>query len=436
MAPPPHAPQLIWRLVEESLSEAAFLWLRLDGALDADDHALGDAERWVEGRLQGALDGVRVAGGAAIDSLLVDALQGADLGAVSAAAYVLAMLDDPKAGRTLENAVREVTAERVDALALGLGRACQSAKLHSLWSRLGGASARAQAVVLSALTFCGEVPRADWRVLLEASAAQLRRAAAAALTFLPSADLDQAMSFALESPDPAVQSSACIAGVSAGDSHAWRRCVKQVATGDPQSGPLLTLTAALGSQRDHACVFEALAVPELQRDALWALGFAGTRAAVEACLAQLRAGNHAPLAAAAVAAITGFKLARSKPSDESMDETDGDLAAQQPGATHLDVTPFEQWWASHGQRFDPAARYLDGQIATLASLRKALEHGPTRRRHAIALELTARSRGAFRLQTRGFCRLQRQQLSQLDSLDQRQLRHCAQVMGFQPLVET
>jgi uncharacterized protein (TIGR02270 family) len=422
--------------VEESLSEAAFLWLRLDGALDADDHALPDVERWVEGRLQGALDGVRIAGSAALDPLLADALRDADLGAVSAAAYVLAMSDDPKAESALEGAVRAVTSERLDALALGLGRAAQSRKLHALWSRLSDASGQAQAVVLAALTFCGEAPSADWRGLLGASVAPLRRAAAAALTFLPLTERNEVIAFALDSLDPVVQNNACIAGVSAGDAHAWRHCVRRVQTAEPQVGPLLSLTAALGSQREQASVIDALSVPALQRDALWALGFAGTRAALEACLCQLRANTCAPLAAAAVAAITGVSLVKAPATSESKDDAESDLAAEQRGATQPDVSAIEQWWETHGPQFDAEARYIGGQVVTVASLRRALERGPTRRRHAIALELTARSSGTFRLQTRAFCRLQRQQLSQLDALDHCELRQSASALGIQPLAET
>jgi uncharacterized protein (TIGR02270 family) len=195
------------------------------------------------------------------------------------------------------------------------------------------------------------------------------------------------------------------------------------------------LTAALGSQREQAHVIKALAVPELQRDALWALGFAGTHAAIEASLAQLRAGEHAPLAAAAFTFITGLALTHARPSSEAVSAPRSDLAAE-PSVPHPNVAAVESLWAAHHKRFATDARYINGQVATLASLRKVLEGGPTRRRHGIALELSARSRGAFRLQTRAFCRLQRQQLRQLDALDPRSLQKSVQLIGIQPLAET
>ena len=61
--------QPLWDIVEESFEEAEFLWGRWECALDAHDRDLDGVSSWVEERLLGALEGVRVAGDAAIESI-------------------------------------------------------------------------------------------------------------------------------------------------------------------------------------------------------------------------------------------------------------------------------------------------------------------------------------------------------------------------------
>lgn len=405
----------IWRLVEESMSEAAFLWLRLDSALNADDHSLEDVERWVEERLQGALDGVCVAGSSALDSLLPEALEDEDLGAVAAAAYLTAGLKDSRSLRLLEQALRQATPARAAPLACALGRTGDCALLHALWTRMAEGEACARASLLDALTFCGEAPSTDLRSALESPEPALRRAAARALRFLPSSARDKLVSRALASADLAVRTHACIASLAAGDAQAWNACVARAKPLDLDCAELLPLLAALGSAREHARVEEALSVPELRRQALWALGLVGTRDAAQACLAQLAAGRDVHAARGALVMMTGMP----RPMGPAADSEDP-----------LDLEPIHAWWQSHGPHFEAGARYLDGERVSLQKLQAALLRGPTRRRHALALELSIRTRGAFCLQPLAFCRAQREQLA---SLQDGQLEDSSRTMGVQPL---
>lgn len=433
----------LWHLVEESLMEAEFLWTRLDDKLDAHDHTLAEVEAWVECRLLGALDGVQLAGASAIEPLLADALQQRDLGLVSAAAYVLAVLADPRADRALEAALREVSAYRAPAFARGLGRAGRVPALHALWARTQDAPAIARAVVLEALSFCGEAPRADYTALLEDPDASLRNAAASALRFVPAALLDTYAQLALDSKDTGVRNRAIAAGVAAGNAHCWRSCLRHVKAPDPDSGPLLLLAGLLGSAREVGWLIDTLKEPALCRDALWALGFAGTASAVEACLTQMEAGPHAAVACEAISAITGLDLHEAKlvgrsNSQQSTDTDDLD-AVLVPTADELlpapDVAGIQQWWAHQRARFDPAVHYFGGDPKTIGTLRHALEHGATRRRHAIALEFAARSGGACVVQTLGFCRDQRRQLARASALAPSARRDATRAPAFPQLAE-
>ena len=159
-SPTADQPRLIWRLVEESLSEAAFLWRRLDSALDAPDHTLEDAERWVQERLFGALDGVLIAEDAAIEPLLTDALADPDPGYVSVAVYLLAVLRSPKAVGVLEQRLRELTPEQFPLFVAGLRRTHDAELFQQLRARLGAKAPLADAALIEALTACATPHRA------------------------------------------------------------------------------------------------------------------------------------------------------------------------------------------------------------------------------------------------------------------------------------
>jgi uncharacterized protein (TIGR02270 family) len=433
-------PRLLWHLVEASLSEADFLWTRLDDSLDAHDRTLAHVESWVESRLLGALDGVRIGGERAVEPLLATALHDRDPGLVSVAAHVLLRLAHPAADRVLEASLRKVSCDRVDAFSRGLGRTGQVPALHNLWVRVQDASADARAAVLEALAFCGAAPDANWRALLGDDSPRLRAAAASALRFVPSVALDSYVQLACDTRDPHVRNRAIVAGLAAGSGSCWRRCIEHVRKPDADTGPLLLPAAALGSEHELARVLEARHVPALCRDALWALGFAGTPAAIEACLEQMRTGHHVRVAAEALCASTGLdpshtqlQAAAREPAEDDMD---ADLVLTGDDLLPLpDVPAVEQWWDRQRSHFVDEQRYLGGKISTAHRLHAALEAGPTRRRPALALELSARSAGAFRLQTLDFCIHQRQQLSSFAALAPNSLRDAASALGIRPLSE-
>ncbi|MDB4985158.1 MAG: hypothetical protein JWN04_336 [Myxococcaceae bacterium] len=184
--------RLIWRLVEESHSEASFLRTRFDAALDSPDHSLAETRTWVEGRLLGMLDGVRIAGSHAIAPLLTPALHAED------------------------------------------------------------ASPQARATVLEALTFCGESPDPDRPLLLADDEPSLRRAAATTLRFVPDRVLDELADHAFVSPDLEVRNKAVIGGVATRNARCWHRCVALASSPDARPGPLLALaTSVQRMQRDR-----------------------------------------------------------------------------------------------------------------------------------------------------------------------------------------
>ena len=53
---------MLWDLVQESFDEAAFLWSRWEEALASHARDLAGVSFWVEERLFGSLDGIRLGG--------------------------------------------------------------------------------------------------------------------------------------------------------------------------------------------------------------------------------------------------------------------------------------------------------------------------------------------------------------------------------------
>ena len=90
-------PTLIWDLVEESFDEAEFLWHRWEDGLLSHARDLAGTAFWVEERLAGSLEGIRVGGDAAFESLLAPAMASDHPWRLSVAAHVAATSDSRQA---------------------------------------------------------------------------------------------------------------------------------------------------------------------------------------------------------------------------------------------------------------------------------------------------------------------------------------------------
>ena len=232
-----------------------------------------------------------------------------------------------------------------------------------------------------------------------------------------------AVEHALGDADPTVRNAAVESGVFLGSRAATSRCRELARTQAPGSGPLLLVTALVGSAHDQELVVAALANKDLRRSALFALGFSGTRQAADACVQAMDEEDDAKLAAEAFSAITGLDLEAERltePEPASPDEPipfeREDLdACLVPEAEELLPRPhvdgIKSWWGSNRARFDGGARYMGGVPASPRGLQNFLEHGGMRRRHAVAFELAVLTRGQTDVSTRAFTAVQRLQLA-------------------------
>ncbi len=244
-------------------------------------------------------------------------------------------------------------------------------------------------------------------------AAALRAARLARAPWVPGLVLAE-----LASPEGAVRDAALATGLVLGLRDAWSACRRLAAAGAPS--PLAQLLVALGGEAaEQEPLLAAARRDRPSRPALFALGFTGRVAAADACLGALEADDPgvARLAGEVFTAVAGLAveppyLALEGPEPEEPVPFEAeDLAADLAGSAEDDLPrpdpiAVRSWWERTRPGLDPAARLLGGRPRTADAVAAALAGGPMRRRHALALELEIRSRGALRIPTRRWARQQ------------------------------
>lgn len=424
-----HAPTPLWHLVEASLDEAEFLWKRWEQAFSSHSQDLQSLAVWIEERLLGSLEGVRVGAGKAQQELLVPALDdGVDPIRATVAAHLLATEADPNAFEALARALRAATPERLTIFRRALELAGSELLLARLDRELGSLNPRLGAALLDARSFQGREPGGAVAQALGSREPELLAAGLRALRFGASPSGMNAVVSACRSPDPGVRDAALESGLIVAAPEAWALCLELAAQPTPQPRARLLL-GLLAPEPRHALLYDALMLETTRREALFALGFTGTRAAAEAAVVAMRDPALAQLAAEAFCAITGLDLeaegllapdadgAPEEPIPFEQEDLDADLV---PGPDELlprpDAEGVASWWRAHAGGFRSGERYLRGRPLQLATLHDALRREPLRRRHAIALDLAVRSHGQLQLQTRTFTHEQERQLHGFSAL--------------------
>ncbi|WNG53923.1 TIGR02270 family protein [Archangium gephyra] len=397
-----------WEHYEEHLDEATFLWGQWEGCLVAPDHVLSEVCSDEE-RLLARLDALLLGGAPVAERLLVPALEADEAERVSSAAHVLLTEEAPSGGS--ETVLAALEAAEPPALA-AMRRALELLEPGALPSWVPALLEREapalQTLALEVLSVHGLDPGPRLPRLLLHEDAQVMAAALRASGRFRHRLNPEVLSRALASPWPEVRDAALTAGLLQGHRVTWDACQKAVEEQTSQLRlPALVLCLG-GGERDLERVRRLLAAPEHRPDALWALGFSGRVSAAEACLEWLGHKVVGPMAAEAFCATTGLLLegrfANNDPApDPEEDDLDADLSLKPEDALPTpNAEAVTAWWSENHKRFDPARRYLHGRLFTSGLLLETLAEGPMRRRHALALELTLRSRGAFWPPTRAF----------------------------------
>ena len=406
-------------LVEQSFEEAAFLWKRWEADLESLTRSLEEVWSWTEDRLQGALDGVRVAGEQVVEATEA-ALRGKDQAAITAAAHVLAARTPGRAREALATAVRNAKGAALVAMTRGIETAALDASFGPVTAVLASAGAEHGAALCRIKRFRRVSPGRELTDVLQSGSPHLQAEAIRSLTY--AADESAAarhISWGLRSDDPEVRCAAIQTGIRRGEPTAWHAALQLTEERNAECARLLSALAALGSPEEQDLVIRALREPSLQRAGLFAIAYIGTPHAVEICLAGMKDEKLARGAGEAYCAITGADLAR--------DGLAAPAPAEAPSLPRLEddrldanlvPTAAEQWplpdpdrvrrhWQGIQRQYDQGVRYWRGRPAGLETLLGAVERGPMLRRDDLALELAVRTGGKYDLETRAFADVQR-----------------------------
>jgi len=421
----PYVRPILWDIYEEHLDEAAFLWGQWERAMDAAHYTLAEVIDGPEERLRAHLDGLVLGGRPVAERVLMPALADDDGGKVTTAAWALLHAEDAD---HLDLVFQALTKAEKKETRAALTRAFELAERSDLVARLRPrletSPPALQAMIVNLLGAelspapAGQSPAWGFPIasLLESRHPEVLVAALRALCRAPDAVCAPLLDKPLASPYVAIRDLAIEAGVRLGLRAARTTCSKLVARSASGSRLPLAVLALGGEPIDVAAIIRKLDVESMRRDALWALGFAGTVPAVEALLAWIGDDELGKVAAESFATITGARivgpLAEIGQTDNSAPpEADDDDDAPVPAVSpedHLPVPHAERllaWWNRAAPRFAPDARYLYGQPLSPDAQRAAMFAGPTWRRRAWNLSLSQQG-GAY-VDVRTWARRQR-----------------------------
>lgn len=413
---------VLWDVVQEHLEEAGFLWMLWERSLDAPDFTLPEVIIGDEKRLLAHLDGLVVGGSVVARRLLLPAVtnevEDAELTLAAALALLLGEGSQQHVGAVVE-ALAGASGDRRHALRRALELAPLKEPAATMAPLLVHPDSGSRSAALDVLAF-HKVDMGEALASHMEDTDPLARAAALGVARAHSGQMCRPyLERALGDSCAEIRDAALDAGLVHGLRAAWHRC-RELAR--DEGGHALLLVGLLGGPQDFEVLAAALHREADREAAILALGYSGWPESVELCLDQLEGPPQmARLAGEAVCAICGLDVraegmvvAGTEPDehdDMDADDLDADLVVgPEASLPLLEAGAVRDWWERHRCRFPSGTRYMGGLPRGGATIRAALETGPVRRRHVMALELALRTGGTFRLETRTWGRSQLQVL--------------------------
>lgn len=403
-------------LIEESLDEAGFLWKRWETDLASPTRNLDEVWSWTEDRLQGALDGVRVARGE-LTALVAKALETNSPTQWTVCAHLLAARCPAKPARPggqavaqLAEVVRDAQGPRLWSMIRGIETAELDASFAPVTHVLSSSGPEHTAALCRLKSFRRSSPGPDIGEAFSSGDPLVQVEALRVLRFAKDDSAGKFVSAGLQSDSPAVRRAAIECGVRQRQASAWEAVRKLAHERNPECEPFLTLLASVGTPEDVQLVIRTLREPALQPTGLFALGFIGTPEAVEICLAAMGDPKLSRCAGEAYCAVTGADLQRdqltAKEAEEQTpaleaDDLDADLVpTPQQGWPLPDENRVRSHWEAVKARHTPGARHYLGKPVNVDVLLAAIEQGPMLRRPDLITELTIRSGGRYDVEPR------------------------------------
>lgn len=403
----------LWEIVERHLDEADYLAASWRDAFDEPDHTLEQLAGGIEARLVAHLDGLTLAGAPALTRVCWPALEAEPDTSLALAASLailaqgssdervrlLALLDDTQTGDERWTGV-------VEALALQTQPGSSEWLLAQLDGRETETGPQVAGIVQSLAR--RRVPSGDRLTALLHNEDPTVLAAAATLARRGSPGQLQLCVALGQHQDPTVVAAAVETALVRGLPGAWESA-RHWAFEAPDCSfrrTAFTWIALGGSRDDHDRLLTLFEDPSRVHDTLWAAGFCGRVAAVDAAIGYLADELVAPLAAELITGIAGlptddetlWREVDQAPSEDATlpkltdDRLDHDLALDPEQLLPTpDPAAVANWWAAQRSSFDPSGRYINGEALDSASLHQALMIQPLRRHHALGLLAQLRS---------------------------------------------
>lgn len=428
-------PALLWDVQEEHLSEAEFCFETWDASLSSPLYTLAEVQAGPEERLMANTMGLIVGGQPVLDHLVRPVLD-EDLNddRFRTAAAALALLDG--AGHPGPDIVLSYLPNARGEGWWGLIRALQVSRRTDLVARmiaelptLDGPALGGRLEALAGLDV--DVGK-RLRLWLKHDHPAIRRVAARLARRSSSSKVLRRLLPLMRDPDPWLRAAAIESALIRGLPGSWEvACEVAFDRRTPAAlrGPALIWVAIQGDAGVHARLLSALASrpdPEL----LTAAGVMGRPDAVAVAVELLDHDRLARLAGEVVSTVLGVSTREQRfwldegahgsygedPNQALPPLGDDDLEADliPPTERRLrmpDARAIRAWWADAEFEFSPALRYFGGRPLDLSTVVQGLREAPTRRRHALALELAIRSAGAGVLDTHAPARTQSPRLA-------------------------
>ncbi|HZN94989.1 MAG TPA: TIGR02270 family protein, partial [Myxococcales bacterium] len=425
-APPPEAlrparqrpDDLRWDVVEEHLDEASFLHGQWEEALRSPGYTLAAIAGSPERRLLAHLGGLVLGGPRVAERLLAPALASDEPGTVFAAAFALLEGGRPADFEALVGALEEGDPVQRAAIC----RAMAVVPRDDLGRQLTPLLEKVPALRTEVLEVLGQL-RVDPGLPLDPLASSGKPSMEVLALRLAQVAPDRLEPAAVErayaSPVPDVCAAGFETGLMTRSRDAFAACESAVEARSPGFSTAALLLGLSGDDKSVATLLQALADRDFQRDVVFALGFSGRVSAADALLAAMEDETLAPLVAEAFAAITGLRVEKEmavrldrwgpevKADDDGVERSRSEAALAQP-----DPDEVARWWKEARPKLDPARRWLRGQRWSTEALLDELEHGPARRREALALDVAVRTRGQVQISWNGLSSRQHRELGE------------------------
>jgi uncharacterized protein (TIGR02270 family) len=386
---------IVRSVVNLHIEEAAFLWHVRDAAVQASRFTLGELAS-VDARLDANVDGVRIAGEAAVD-LLDETLHTPQPGHVFTAAIMAFESNDwDRVLRIIDTAAP--TFELTRAIISALGWLSAEAAQPHLVRLISAESPLLQRIGLAGLAVHRLDPGAPLRHALEdrqhlmLRIRALRGAAEIGLT-----ELLPLVRASLTDADAQCRFNAAWAAALLGDREAISTLSEFAALGGPYAEEACQVGLRLLEPDEADRVFTDTSTrPGLERVAVVAAGVAGDPVRANWLLGRMGNRGLARIAGEAFRMITGADIdgprARrrspwldvSPPPTRPWEPLEGDLDRWLPWP---DVLALRRWWEDYRGEFQEGTRYLLGNPITSGWLNRILLDGEQRDRRLAAYEL-------------------------------------------------